>query len=536
MKSYLLPAVFVPIFLIWLNSPVFSQSKRMIELENWLQENEAIEVKTVFDTLNSALKESKRTKKKSDEVSVLLHLSAMSIMRIKDFEKAVSYAKKIRDIAQKQQPSIFMVDYYNIMGEIYYYELMNKDKAIAYYDSAVSYGKIHFPKKSFVRAASNSALSFMNAKDFKKALKIFQEIDPKQFESNPHISQKLYSNIGVAYMHGGILDSVQFYFQKALNIALKTKSKSDDFKRHLNFGVFYQEIGNFEKAVFHLSEAEKLIDCNVLYRYKRLLQEAFADLYLSNNDFKKAHDYRKLERIYTDSINFFNLSEQSFSYEYKEKIKKLKFKNDILKLENTVSQRKIEIILLILFTLMTIVFLVFLRQREIKQKAQLKAEKEHLERINLEYEKEASERETASKSLVLLEKENLIQTISKRLKKAQDKFSEKDRPILNEIISELELSMNNKRWIEFETRFNKVHPEFLNKLKIDFPNLSPNDKNLCCFLLLNMTSKEISAITHQSVDSINMARIRLRKKLNLTNTKQDLSSFLAQYTLRNTAT
>jgi len=509
-----------------------AQSKRLMNLENWLQDNESASSKTVFDTLNIQLSVVQKSGNKEDEVGVLLHLSAMSIMRLKDFEKAISFANKIREIANKQKTSEFMVDYYNILGEIYYYELMNKDRAIRYYDSAVSYGQQYFPNQTFVRAQSNAALTFMNQKDYKKALAIFHEIRYPELDANPHISQKLYSNMGVAHMHGKQLDSVKYYFQRALDIALTTNSKSDDFKRHLNFGVFYQEIGEFDKAVFHLAKAESLIDCNVLYRYKCLLQESFADLYLTKGDFKKAHEYRKLERIYADSINYFNLSEQAFAYQYKERIKKLEYHNNLLSLENAISERKVLIILLVLISVVSIGFLVFFRQRELKKNAQLLADKEHLERINLEYEKDASERATASKSLVLLEKENLIQTISKRLKKAQDKFSENDRPILTEIISELELSLNNKRWMEFEMRFNKVHPEFLDNLKTDFPNLSPNDKNLCCFLLLNMTSKEISAITHQTVDSINMARIRLRKKLNLTNTKQDLSSFLAQYTIK----
>ena len=48
-----------------------------------------------------------------------------------------------------------------------------------------------------------------------------------------------------------------------------------------------------------------------------------------------------------------------------------------------------------------------------------------------------------------------------------------------------------------------------------YTKLLRNEKKLCAFLRLNMTTKEISAITYQSVNSITVARSRLRKKLGI---------------------
>jgi len=44
---------------------------------------------------------------------------------------------------------------------------------------------------------------------------------------------------------------------------------------------------------------------------------------------------------------------------------------------------------------------------------------------------------------------------------------------------------------------------------------------------LNMSSKEIAAITQQSIKSVEVARARLRKKLNLTNTTSNLVTHLS---------
>ena len=44
-------------------------------------------------------------------------------------------------------------------------------------------------------------------------------------------------------------------------------------------------------------------------------------------------------------------------------------------------------------------------------------------------------------------------------------------------------------------------------------NFTANDKELCAFLRLNMSTKGISAITFQSIDSIKKARFWVKKKL-----------------------
>lgn len=84
-----------------------------------------------------------------------------------------------------------------------------------------------------------------------------------------------------------------------------------------------------------------------------------------------------------------------------------------------------------------------------------------------------------------------------------------------------------KAWEEFEYRFQQLHSGFYDRLNHRFPDLTINERRLCAFLILDMTTKEISDITGQSVRAVNMARIRLRNKLGLTHTDKDLFAFLS---------
>ncbi len=509
---------------------MLGQTLRINDLEDWLVENESSKSEVILGNLMPLLRQAEKQDNSKNQILVLKALVKIYSYRLKDVESALTCARKIKQIALKKKKSIYMIDYYNKMAEIYFFERLGIEKFYQYTDSAIIYGKKHFPNHPIPLSYSNSALKYLNEKDYPKALNIFYSLGNWSAINKSELYQKIYSNIGIAHMLAQNYDSVEIYFKKSLDLSFQTETKNDDFIRFLNLGIFYQETNQIPQAMEYLKKAENLINCSVLFFYKKKLPQTYAELYESLKQFQKANEYRKLEMLYNDSIQSFNLSEQISSFEHKERVKKLENSNQILELEKIALNRKSIIYVFMLITIIIGGLFIYVHFRNEKIKAQLQTEKEQLERINIAYEKDYAERETASKSMMLLEKENLIISILTRLKNEKDKFSEGDKPLLNEIISDLDRSLNNKRWIDFEMRFNRVHPEFLENLKVDFPRLTQNEKNLCCFLLLNMSSKDICAITYQSLESVKMARIRLRKKLNLTNTKQDLSAFLANYT------
>lgn len=86
---------------------------------------------------------------------------------------------------------------------------------------------------------------------------------------------------------------------------------------------------------------------------------------------------------------------------------------------------------------------------------------------------------------------------------------------IKDIINQYQANSGKSFWKEFESRFENVHEVFYNKLNLKFPGLTPGEKKLCALLRLNLSSKDIASITFQNSQSIDMARYRLRKKLNL---------------------
>jgi len=190
--------------------------------------------------------------------------------------------------------------------------------------------------------------------------------------------------------------------------------------------------------------------------------------------------------------------------------------------------------LITVFSLMGVIILILLYylQRSKSQRLSLEAEKINIEAKNLQLEKtnlveqlEFKNKELATNVMYLVRKNELITSISEKLIKSKIAFKKENQPIIDEIIRELQSTTDEDVWTDFEMRFQQVYNEFYNKLNEKVPNLTANEKKLCAFLRLNMSTKEISAITYQSINSLTVARSRLRKKIGL-ETDESLISFL----------
>ncbi|MFW5756864.1 MAG: helix-turn-helix transcriptional regulator, partial [Tangfeifania sp.] len=146
----------------------------------------------------------------------------------------------------------------------------------------------------------------------------------------------------------------------------------------------------------------------------------------------------------------------------------------------------------------------------------------------LERDLETKNKELNLKVTQLIEKNQAVTTVVKQLEKLikekPSTFGEEIQSIIND------LKNNDKEdfWSQFEVTFGQVNQSFYDNLFKAYSNLTNNEKKLSAFLKMNLSTKDISTITHQSIRSIEMARSRMRKKLNLPRS-ENLSKFLNQF-------
>ena len=169
-----------------------------------------------------------------------------------------------------------------------------------------------------------------------------------------------------------------------------------------------------------------------------------------------------------------------------------------------------------------------LRQSNLaKMNLELTRQRLELENDFLKSEVEHKNKELAATTLYSLQKNELIGGVVDRLLGQFKSKTPISQDAVRTIIRDLEQTKDEKIWEEFEVNFSQVHADFYKKLNQINPELTPNERRLCAFLKLNMSTKEISAITGQTPHSIKIARTRLRKKFNLTNSDTSLLAFLS---------
>jgi DNA-binding CsgD family transcriptional regulator len=87
---------------------------------------------------------------------------------------------------------------------------------------------------------------------------------------------------------------------------------------------------------------------------------------------------------------------------------------------------------------------------------------------------------------------------------------------IKEIRHDIQQNINeDEGWDKFEENFNLVYENFMQRLTARFPDLKLSDRKLCAYLRMGLSSKEMASLLNTSVRSIETARYRLRKKLDM---------------------
>lgn len=333
-----------------------------------------------------------------------------------------------------------------------------------------SISQIYLKNEDYVRAREylNMALSAMKNKSDK-------------FNSGPSSFYKasIYSNAAELYAVNNDYTEAKVYAHKAINIATSNSYKLDLYKS--------------AKILAEIYDVEKNIDSSLFYH----------KLYI---------DYSEQ---YQDEYDVKQLTKLKMQNEFDEILRQ----NEIERIYNEVEykNRELKYIAMTVVALLSAIILVllFVNQKNKNAKLKLKEENLLLEKRKLNQDLEYKKKELVSNLMYLMEKNEFITSISKKLIELKPDAKKDNKELIQHIINEIRQNSSTKMWEEFELRFKEVHTRFYNELHKAHPDLTPNEVKICAFLRLNMSTKEISAITHQSVKSINMARFRLRKKLQI---------------------
>lgn len=480
-----------------------------------------------------------------------------------DPEKAILYSKRSLEAAYRDKDSSLIAHSQIIIAEAY----VNRGDFVKGYD-LYTRALTNCPSADlWLKAKIHTGLSgsYLVLRDFKTAfeninyaLKIFKELN-----DSANIATS-YNIMGLIYVQVPDCEKADELFRKSLDINRQINDR-ERIAANLNNLSLYR--GDTNEKIKFLEEA---IEINALLGKKWALGENYNNLgvqYYYAKNYNKSLEALKIAKSYAESVGAKELILDNLRYytwvygaigEYKKGYETLSilFKEyeqrgtsegirgieiDILGQKLSISEKEKElqkektkiirmqsilvIIILVLGVATVASFYFSYRSKHKKKIAYLEAIRriELQEKDKIEKELRYSRDELTNLAFYIKSKNELIQNIQERIKSLYQ-LPEKEVHIqlrgINLFVSKF-TSHND----EYEALIDKLNVEFLAKLTALHPELTKNEKRIASMLRVDFSTKDISSIMNTEPKSVDMARYRLRKKLQLESDK-NLNEYL----------
>lgn len=444
-----------------------------------------------------------------------------------DFDQGLNYFNKALGYAIKNSFKAEIAISYSHIGDFYYdqgqltealnyhleafeiYEMMSNHEAMAY--SYNEMGEIYLLKKNYDKAFEY----------FHKAIELNEK---GNYQENLAIN---YKNMAEVFSYKGHSERARTFFEKSREIIMATESPEKLIELYDKLGQHYSLFGEYDSAIETFNTMKSL---STELRHLEGLRDAHLGLsttYEHSGNPRKALEYFKLFTHYKDTLFSISRTEQlgelqtRFGLDLKEKELALK-DNQITLLQREqklIKSRQLLLILsLSLLLILSILIYSRLQQRNRKNRMQME-QQEALNKASqtlMEAKLKTKNNELVNFAIHLVEKNKFLEELRNDLRRIRGVPEEERENKLKELSLTVQKNIKLQKDLEeFQKNVDHTHQEFFNKLRNSFPDLTKNEERLCAMLRLNLSSKEIAALSNITVRAVEMGRYRLRKKLGI---------------------
>ena len=386
-------------------------------------------------------------------------------------------------------------------------------------NSSAIYDKLGYNKLSFRNRLNLSNVFYRNNKK-KEAVEMLENLlsypvisDDDEFKINLLLSLYSFSTDG---------PKREEYVKESYQLAKKSNNLHLLGKTSGNLVDFYRNKNDYDSAMLFYNEAYPLFkkfndigSLRILFANKYLM---FAD----RNKWDSAFHYSQMYHHYNDSIMGIDKALEVNRIEALTAIQSIEQEK-----KEAEQQRKITLAILfgVCCLSLAIISTIYFRNKKIKIQKQLKEteNKELNERLknevllkeNLKLEIDSKNRELTSNTLLLTEKNKVLENLARQIKEMEyngQLAAKEEKELQKQINDHLQAS---DEWEYFKIHFESVHPKFFSKLKEHSVSISENDLRLCAYIRIGMETKQIAQMLSVLPATINTSRYRIRKKLNI---------------------
>ena len=509
---------------------------------------------------------------KADTSSISLNIKRSAEVQDRDLQQALEYALSAVDVAQSAGTSTQRSRAYDQAGKVCFYGgLLNR--AVDYFSRALDHAKqtgdlVLMGNAYFNLGGVHNILGdYARSRELtERGYALFVSHFRKQGTEIPvDIKLSYYNNIGLLYLREGNPAVAKHFYMDAISLARKYAGREDLTRPLTGLAELYLKTGQTDSARILLTD---LVMHEQAYGNMAGLSVAQIMLgELSSSESKPAQaliHFRKAIAISRDrndnyiqvraskglSEVFEALGQADSALAYLEMYNRLSESSEKEKASQTLIQKELEsrlkeqersalrririertILGILAGGSLGFLFFFIIRHRKRttleRMEASLREEKLRLEKKILQEALDLKDKQLAAQLMYALQKNEMISELVTRIKEAAAQSTDGQKGSLTRIVREIEAG-SAEPWNEFEQRFQEVHAGFYERLMAKHPDLTCNERRLCAFLRLDMSTKEISNLTGQSVKAITQARFRLRSKLGIENPDISLFEVLMQ--------
>lgn len=450
------------------------------------------------------------------------------------WSSAMEYYHKALRIAEDNNLQADIARIYNNIGAAYYD--IDIKKSEHYMNKSLDINSKLGDKTELFLNYNNLAAIYLEQKNYDEALdyalKSLQFTDRKE---DPEMYHSMLYNIGSLYLllnepHLSVsyMNNAKDYFEKANNL-------SELSMLHIGLIEAHEKLGNSSLANMSLH----FIEDSLLPHINNSEVEAdtrtkLAAYYENKNNYVMALRHLKEASILKDSLTKANdawrVNNLERIYDNEQKLRENALVINEMKLSKMRANRSVIIVVIALIASIVFIVFLFIRSRLqnklhrtntqlVEQQLALQEKEKELQQIK---EKELSRtidqknRELSSYALSHTKDNEFLIQLSEELKKLLLEINPRNKEHkehIRNILAQIKQYNTVDNWKEFRYYFEQVHPSFYERLDEISPGITQHQKRLCAMLYIGLSTKEISSITFREVRSIESARNRLRKKL-----------------------
>lgn len=290
------------------------------------------------------------------------------------------------------------------------------------------------------------------------------------------------------------------YAPDSIPIVLKQLEKInyDSPTDRLMIGRAYVILGDYKRGI---PKIEKAID---EYRQKGDIESVQWGLQLLAKSYVAARD-PKLLNIYDevanlrDSLVEARTDNRLLGMDFKYRTSQLKHDKEVLQSELRAKRQRIEY-LSVIAIMIVIVMIVFIIMRNKNNKRQLRLKQQNIETLLAERI-----------------------ALNSRIEELNVILSDNKEPKRHEMFQTVLLEKEDEK--NFRKSFNDIHPGFIDRMRREYPDITPGNELLCMLIALNRRNNEIALALGISRESVATSRYRLRNRFNLSK-DTDLNDFI----------